>query len=127
VQEVPATQTLAGVISFQILLITYLITYLLTPWYRILFEKLIVAELIKKYLAFFMEPEGSSPCSQKLATGSYPEPADLIAPTLQRLLIFQVNNFMFFFHSLGRAKKSVRVRGALKHFVTKYFFMVRGC
>jgi len=28
-----------------------------------LFEKLIVTQLIKKYPAFFMEPEGSSPCS----------------------------------------------------------------
>jgi hypothetical protein len=36
--------------------------------------KLIVTQLIKKYPAFFMEPEGSSPCSQKPATGPYPEP-----------------------------------------------------
>jgi hypothetical protein len=28
---------------------------------------------IKKYPAFFMEPEGSSPCSQKPAIGPYPE------------------------------------------------------
>jgi hypothetical protein len=26
--------------------------------------------------AFFMEPEGSLPCPQKPATGSYPEPAE---------------------------------------------------
>jgi hypothetical protein len=43
----------------------YLLTYLLTPWCRILFEKLIVTQLIKKYPAFFMEPEGLLPCSQK--------------------------------------------------------------
>jgi hypothetical protein len=30
--------------------ITYLLTYLLTPWYRILFEKLIVAQLFKNIL-----------------------------------------------------------------------------
>jgi len=35
-----------------------LLTYLL-PWYRILFEKLIFTQLVKKYPAFFMEPEGS--------------------------------------------------------------------
>jgi hypothetical protein len=29
----------------------------------------------QKYLAVFMEPEGSSPCSQKFAIGPYPEPA----------------------------------------------------
>jgi hypothetical protein len=27
-----------------------------------------------------MEPEGSSPCSQKPATGPYPEPADFSSP-----------------------------------------------
>jgi hypothetical protein len=37
-------------------LLTYLLTYSLTPWCRI-FEKLIVTQLIKKY-PFFMEPEG---------------------------------------------------------------------
>jgi hypothetical protein len=36
----------------------YLLTYLLTSWCRILFEKLIVTQLVKKYPAFFMEPEG---------------------------------------------------------------------
>jgi hypothetical protein len=32
-----------------------------------------------------MEPEGSLPCSQKLATGSYPEPADYSSPYLPYL------------------------------------------
>jgi len=45
----------------------------------------------------------------------------LIAPTLQRLLTFQVPNLMSFFHCLGRAKESVQVPDALKHFVTNYF------
>jgi hypothetical protein len=31
------------------------------------------------------------------------------------------------FHCLGRAKESVQVWGALKHFLTNYFFTVRGC
>jgi hypothetical protein len=35
--------------------------YLLTPWCRMLFEKLIVTQLVKKYPAFFMEQEGSLP------------------------------------------------------------------
>jgi hypothetical protein len=61
-------------------LLTYLITYLLTPWCRILFEKLIITRLIKKYLAFFTEPEGSSPCSQKPATGPYPELTESSSP-----------------------------------------------
>jgi hypothetical protein len=43
-------------------------------------EKLIVTQLIKKYPAFFIEPEGSSPCSQKPATGPDPEPAESSSP-----------------------------------------------
>jgi hypothetical protein len=35
-----------------------------------------VTQLVKKYLAFSMEPEGSLPFSQKPATGPYPEPAE---------------------------------------------------
>jgi hypothetical protein len=52
----------------------------LTPWRRILFEKTIVTQLIKKYPAFLMEPEGSLQCSQKPATGPYPEPAESSSP-----------------------------------------------
>jgi hypothetical protein len=57
-------------------LLACLLTHSLTLWCRILFAKLIVIQLIKKYPASFMEPEGSSPCSQKSATGLYPEPAE---------------------------------------------------
>jgi hypothetical protein len=54
---------------------------ILTPWCRILFEKLIVTQPDKKkYHAFFMETECSLPCSQKLATGTYPEPAESSSP-----------------------------------------------
>jgi hypothetical protein len=58
------------------------------------------------YTALFVEPGGSSPCSQKPAPEAYPDPAEF---------------------SLGRAKESVQVRGPLKHFVTKEIFTVRGC
>jgi len=50
--------------------------YLLTPLCRILFEKLIVTQLVKQMFCFFMEPEGSLQYSQKPATGPYPEPAE---------------------------------------------------
>jgi len=53
---------------------TYLLTYLLTLWCRIVFEKLIVTQLVKQYPTFFMESEGSLPGSQNPATGPYPEP-----------------------------------------------------
>jgi hypothetical protein len=49
----------------------------------------------------------------------------LIAPTLQRFLTFQVPNIMSFFNCLGRAKESVQVRSALKHFLTWYIFTAR--
>jgi hypothetical protein len=35
---------------------------------------------VKQYPAFFMEPEGSLPYSQKLATGPYPVPAESSSP-----------------------------------------------
>jgi hypothetical protein len=54
---------------------TNLLTYLFTPWCRILFQKLIVTELVKKY-PFFVEHEGSLPCSHKPAIGPYPKPAE---------------------------------------------------
>jgi hypothetical protein len=50
------------------------LTYLLTPWSRVLLEKLTGLQLVKKFPAF-MEPEGSSPHSQAPATYPYPEPA----------------------------------------------------
>jgi len=48
------------------------ITCLLTPWRRVLLEKLTGLQLVKKFPAF-MEPEGSSPHSQAHATCPYPE------------------------------------------------------
>ena len=41
--------------------------YLLTPWCRVLLEKLAGLQLVKKFPAFF-EPEGSLPHSQASAT-----------------------------------------------------------
>jgi hypothetical protein len=39
-----------------------------------------VTQIIKKYPTFFMEPEGSSLFSHKLATGPYHEPAESGSP-----------------------------------------------
>jgi hypothetical protein len=47
-------------------------TYLLTPWSRVLLQKLTGLQLVKKFPAF-MEPEGSSSHSQAHATCPYPE------------------------------------------------------
>ena len=49
------------------------ITYLLTPWSRVLLEKLTGFQLVNKFPAF-MEPEGSLPHPQVPATCPYPEP-----------------------------------------------------
>jgi hypothetical protein len=46
---------------------------------RLLFKKLIVTQLVKKY-PLFMEPEGSLLFSQKPATGLYPEPTESSSP-----------------------------------------------
>jgi hypothetical protein len=42
-----------------------------TPWSRVLFEKVTVAQPVKKFPAF-MEPKGSFPCSQHPAASPYP-------------------------------------------------------
>jgi len=55
-------------------MITYLLTYLLTPWSRVILEKLTGSQLVKKFTAF-IEPEGSLPHSQVPASCPYPEPA----------------------------------------------------
>jgi len=54
--------------------ISYLLSYLLTPWSRILLEKVTGSQLVKKFL-HFMEPEGSLPQSQVPSNFPYPEPA----------------------------------------------------
>jgi hypothetical protein len=49
----------------------HIFSHSLTSWCRILFEKLIVTQLVKKISRFLTEPEGSSPYSQKPVTGPY--------------------------------------------------------
>jgi len=51
---------------------SFLLTYLLTPWSRVLLEKLTGLQLVKKF-PHFMEPEGSSPHSQAHTTYPYAE------------------------------------------------------
>ena len=55
------------------LILTIKPTYLLTPWFRVLLEKLTGLQLVKKFPAF-QEPEGSLPHSQTSATCLYPGP-----------------------------------------------------
>ena len=50
----------------------YVLKHLLNPWSRVLLEKPISTQPVKKFPAF-MEPEGSLPCSQKPATCPCPE------------------------------------------------------
>jgi len=65
--------------------------YLLTPWCRTIYEKLIRAQLVKKYPTFLMEPEGSPLRSQKPATGPHPEPAESSSPPRPYLPKVQLN------------------------------------
>jgi hypothetical protein len=58
-------------------LLTYLLTYLLThSMVQNIIWKPDCHSAYQKNPAFFMKPEGSSPCSQKPATGPYPQPAE---------------------------------------------------
>ena len=51
-----------------------LLTYLFTPWSRVLLENLTGLQLVKKLPAFYGIPQGSLPPSQVSATCPYPEP-----------------------------------------------------
>ena len=62
-----------------------LLTYLFTPWIRVLLEKLTGAQ--SRNLPHFIEPEGSLPHSQVPATCPYPESNRLHAPTSHFLKI----------------------------------------
>jgi hypothetical protein len=67
-----------------------LLTYLLTPWCKILFEKLIVTQIVKKYTAFLRNPKvhhrvhRSPPLDPIL---SQPNPVRPIDPYLPKVLL----------------------------------------
>jgi len=65
---------LATVILMQNNNVGNILTYLLTPWCRVLLEKLTGLQLVKKF-PHFTEPEGSLPHSEASATRPYPGPA----------------------------------------------------
>jgi hypothetical protein len=65
--------------------LTYLLTYLLTSWFKTFFEKLKVTQLVKQYPPFFMESEGSLLCSQKPPILSQPNPVRPIDPYLHKV------------------------------------------
>jgi hypothetical protein len=67
-------------LTFLFSLLSISMPYLITPWFRVLFEKLIITQLVIKYPAFFMEPKGSLPCSKKPTIGPYPDPAKSSLP-----------------------------------------------
>jgi len=56
--------------------LTYLLTYSLTHS----MVQNIILKAYQIYPTFFMEPEGSSPCSQKPASGPYPQPLESSSP-----------------------------------------------
>ena len=59
---------------FIYILLTYLLTYLLTPWRRVLLEKLTGSAASLRNSPHFIEPGSSLPYSQVPATCPYPEP-----------------------------------------------------
>jgi hypothetical protein len=67
-------------VIFIFLLKSFSMATVFTPWSRTFFEKSIDTQLVKQYPAFFMESEGSLPCSQKLAIRLYPQPVESNSP-----------------------------------------------
>jgi len=122
---------------------TYRYTYLLTPYSRVLLVNLTGSQLVKKFPAFYgtrrfitaftnarhlslswassiqSMPSHPTYLANSLAT-------TVSGPDLYRLLTFHVPNLMSHFHSLGRTKVSVRVRGKCSCFVTKPVFLLWG-
>jgi hypothetical protein len=117
----------ASLILYVTYLLTYLLTYSLThsltPWCRILFEKLIVIQLVKKYPAFLWNPNvhyrvhTSPPLDPVLSQLNPVHPIDPYLPKVHLNVIFPPTPRSSHY-CLGRAKESVHVRGALKHLVT---------
>jgi hypothetical protein len=74
--------------------IFYLFTHLLTPWCRILFEKLIVTHLVKKHPAFLCDPKvhyrvHTSPPLDPILTQLNPvRPIDRYLPKVHLNVIF---------------------------------------
>jgi hypothetical protein len=75
-------------------LLTYLLTYLLTPWCRILFEKLIVTQFVRKYPAFLRNPKvhhrvhKSPPLDPILSQPNPVRPIDPYLPKTSHHVIF---------------------------------------
>jgi hypothetical protein len=68
-----SAETLYCTVHIPYVVLTYLLTYLLTPWSKALLVKVTGSQLVNKFPAF-MEPEGSLPHSQVPANCPYPEP-----------------------------------------------------
>jgi hypothetical protein len=62
-----------------------------------LFKRLIVTQLVKKYPScLLMEPEGSLSCSQKPATGPYLEPLPHACHVSPHLILFDLITLKIF-------------------------------
>jgi len=73
----PERRTTCGFLSYHIGVpedVSVMNTYLLTPWNRVLLEKLTGSAASQEIPPQFMEPESSSPYSQVPAICPYPEP-----------------------------------------------------
>jgi hypothetical protein len=102
------------------------ITYLLTPWSRVVLEKLTGLQVVKKFPAFFWN------LKVHYRIHKCPPPVPILSqldtvhtPTYHFLNIYFniIPNLMYLFRCLGRTKVSVQVRGFVcEYFVTKICF-----
>jgi hypothetical protein len=106
-------------------------SYLLTPWCRILFEKLIVTQLSKNILLSYGTRRFNTAFTKARHWTLFWASRILFAPSkpisLRSILILSSHLRLGLpSNCLGRAKESVQVRGALKHFVRIQNFYAEG-
>jgi hypothetical protein len=113
--------------------LTYLLTYLLTAWSRVLLEKLAGSAASQEIPRILWKPKvhyriHKCPPPVPILSQLLPWLLLLIGPALYRLFTSHVPNLISLFRRSGRTKLSVRVRGFLyEHLVIIYGFMVSSC
>ena len=112
-----------------LLIILKLYVYLLTPWRRVLLQKLTGSQLVKKFTTVYGTRRFITAfTSSRHLSLSYARSIQSMPPHPTSRTQFNISNtefFIYLFYCLGRTKGSVQVRGTSLCFVTWYIFTVR--